>query len=562
MTDYEKSKEAAEAIGNVLSQGKELTKDVAQSSVNNLMRSSLNSILSLVSKQDAQIREKCLNEGNQVDNEYNQQLEATTRLVRQVELACYKQDLRDNGKQVDLQKPLLTELYDYTLDEYNESKIKINDARAVIDFNAETMPTDLKAEEFLSQILTTGRQAKLNELGLRTLLMSKLVGSAKQIVISHLHLHNLKIDNLPFKDLVALCEHNFCPNSHPRQANLQLQSLPKLAAGDNSFLKLMSTVTRLAKISTLEVDQEHRDILFQSRALDAFLNCLQPKHKSLIVTENHKRHQQGLAQFTLAGATEFLVQGVNQMETEMQANILYNSTINRASYEVGQYEDNGEDNQIYDEENYAFFVPRGRSRGKPRSGFSRATRRPWAPRGSPGNRGQDEQGFNRERGSYQRGFSQDRGNYSNRRPFTRGNFTRGERFNDRSNFRGSFPARGGYEKKASLNHSYGIARQGCYLCGLPHSYLDASCIYFGLQLQKTPCKKCSTGLHPTSKCLGNIQQAQEAFKKELANDKAGNSNTFRGRGRGRMVYENDEEIDSELRNDLHAFLEEVDEAEN
>ena len=59
-----------------------------------------------------------------------------------------------------------------------------------------------------------------------------------------------------------------------------------------------------------------------------------------------------------------------------------------------------------------------------------------------------------------------------------------------------------------------------------------------------------------------MQQAQEAYKKELANDKAGNFNTFRGRGRGRMVYENDEEIDSEVRNDLHAFLEEVDEAEN
>ena len=87
MADYAKSKEAAEAIGNVLSQGKELPADVAQSSVNNLMRSSLNSILSLVSKQDAQMRENFLNQGNQVDNDYNQQLEATTRLVRQVDLA-------------------------------------------------------------------------------------------------------------------------------------------------------------------------------------------------------------------------------------------------------------------------------------------------------------------------------------------------------------------------------------------------------------------------------------------------------------------------------------------
>ena len=274
---YEKSREEATRIGQILSEGRELPSDVAQSSVNNLVRSSLNSFMSLMEQQDAQVR-KCLNEGEEVDQEYQTQLEATTKLVRQVELACFKQDLRDTGRQIDLQKPLLTELYDVTDPIYSESKIKLSDARAVTEFTADTVPTDLKAEEFLAQVVITGRQAKLNEIGLRTLLMSKLAGPARQIVISHLQLHGLKLDDLSFKDLVALCEHNFCPNSHPRQANLQLQSLPKLAPGDNSFLKLMSTVTRLAKISTLEVDEEHRAILFQSRALDAFLNCLQLLH--------------------------------------------------------------------------------------------------------------------------------------------------------------------------------------------------------------------------------------------------------------------------------------------
>ena len=44
-----------------------------------------------------------------------------------------------------------------------------------------------------------------------------------------------------------------------------------------------------------------------------------------------------------------------------------------------------------------------------------------------------------------------------------------------------------------------------------------------------------------------MQQAQEAYKKELANDKAGTFGTFRGRGRGRMVYDNEEGMDDEVR---------------
>ena len=562
---YEKSREEASRIGQILSEGRELPSDVAQSSVNNLVRSSLNSFMSLMEQQDAQVR-KCLNEGEVVDEEYQTQLEATTKLVRQVELACFKQDLRDTGRQIDLQKPLLTELYDVTDPIYNESKIKLSDARAVTEFTADTVPTDLKAEEFLAQVVITGRQAKLNEVGLRTLLMSKLAGPARQIVISHLQLHGLKLDDLSFKDLVALCEHNFCPNSHPRQANLQLQSLPKLAPGDNSFLKLMSTVTRLAKISTLEVDEEHRDILFQSRALDAFLNCLQQKHKALIVTENHKRHQSGLAHFTLAGATDFLVQHATQLDSTLQSNILYNSTVNRVGQEYSE-----DDTFVPEQDEFGYFVARGRSRARSRFETSRPQRRPWN-RGSPhspGNRGQNDQNFrgrafSNERGNYRNEFAPDRGYYQRG---SRGFPRRNERYSNRS--RGFNPARGGYERKPSLNHSYGIARNRCYACGLEHSYLDDSCQYFGLPLQASACRNCSTGLHPTSKCLGNIQQAQQAYRKEVAAEKAAGltpGGAYRGGGRpsrGRFVYDDDpstaQSAGGDKRSDLEAYLEEIEE---
>ena len=71
---YEKSREEASRIGQILSEGRELPSDVAQSSVNNLVRSSLNSFMSLMEQQDAQVR-KCLNEGEVVDEEYQTQLQ-------------------------------------------------------------------------------------------------------------------------------------------------------------------------------------------------------------------------------------------------------------------------------------------------------------------------------------------------------------------------------------------------------------------------------------------------------------------------------------------------------
>ena len=572
----EKSQRDAERISAILSEGKDLPSESEQSSVTNLMRSSLNSMMSLVQKQDTQLREKCLNTGKELDTEYEDQLESTTKLIRQVELACYKQNLRDTGRQVDLQKPLLTEIYDFTSNDYNESKIKVTDAKAVHEFDGEKTPTDLKAEEFLSQVVTVGRQSKLNEQGLRSLLMSKLTGGAKQIINAQIQLHKLVIDVLPFRDLVGMFEHTFCPMSHPRQANLQLQKLPKLAPGDTSFLKLMSTVTRLAKISTLEVEESHRDILFQTRALDSFLNCLQPKHKNLVISENQKRQLQGLSHLTLAGATEFLLQGIHHLEDSLNTQPLYNTSSVNKVMEEEEFNDT-EDNSFGWDDEYINWVSRGRFRGRNRSGFSRSSRRPWGgTRGNPGNRGKNiyyQQQEYQNRGNYQNkgNFQSNRGNFQNNKgnfQSNRGNFqsTRGNFQNNRANFqnKGNNPI---YGNRMGFNpHSYGIANYRCFLCGQSHSYTDSVCPYFGTPLQKTKCEKCLTGLHRTSLCLGSIQEAQEAFKKEMALEKTSfrghTRGAHRGAHRGRMIYTPENNEEQEDHNDLQSYLEELQDTEN
>ena len=69
----EKSQRDAERISAILSEGKDLPEEMEQSSVTNFMRSSLNSMMSLVQKQNTQLKEKCLNTGKQLDTEYEDQ---------------------------------------------------------------------------------------------------------------------------------------------------------------------------------------------------------------------------------------------------------------------------------------------------------------------------------------------------------------------------------------------------------------------------------------------------------------------------------------------------------
>ena len=83
----EKSQRDAERISAILSEGKDLPSEREQSSVKNLIRSSLNSMMSLVQKQNTQLKEKCLNTGKELDTEYEDHLETTTKLIRQMELA-------------------------------------------------------------------------------------------------------------------------------------------------------------------------------------------------------------------------------------------------------------------------------------------------------------------------------------------------------------------------------------------------------------------------------------------------------------------------------------------
>ena len=547
MANYTSSKNESDQIATLLATGSKLDSEDKQATLPNLIRGSLNSMLALMEKQKEQITTTCLNQDQEISQEYEEQFARTTTLVREVELVCHQQNLRDLGKEVTLKRPLLTTLYDHTDPIFTEAKIKSSDMRQVKEFDAEDTQTDLKAETFLNEVVDTGRQCKLNEEGLKSLLMARLTGTAKQIVTSHLQLHKIPLEDIKIQELVGLIEHHFCPLSQPRQATIQLMQLPKLPPGDFSFLKLQATVSRLAKISTLETPEQHRDVLLQSRALDAFQNCLQPNHKALIVSENQKRHNNGLSNLTLSGVTQFLIQQTTLQTPETMSSLPYSvSSTRQVTLTEDKVQQDHVEDPYQDDPAYVYYVHRGRGRGnfRPSSRYQRG-RSSFRGRGSfhpPGN--QNVRFQNIQRGN----FSQ-----QNRFPRQRG---RGEYFTQKRN----------NQIPQLSNHQMGIANKACWKCGmLSHNANDqtGACYFSKYPLTKFPCQSCGTGLHHRSVCLGANQEAQEAFKKDIEKQKQSVPNRFPGKQQ-REVKPDIGEIfpPVEYNNDLENYLEELENQEN
>ena len=542
--DYTSSSNESQQIATLLSAGTKLSSEDKQATLPNLIRGSLHSILTLLQKQKDEMANNCVNQGQQLSPEYEEQMTRTTALVREVELVCHEQNLRDQGKEVVLKKPLLTTIYDYDNDSYTENKVKSNDMRNVKEFDGEESPTDIKAETFLNEVVSTGRQCKLNNDGLKALLMARLAGVAKQIVISHLELHRIQLEDLSFSDLVGLMEHYFCPLSQPRQALVQLQQLPKLQPNDFSFLKLQATVSRLAKISTLEVPEQHRDVLLQTRALDSFQNCLQPHHKALIIAENQKRHNQGMGNLTLSGVTQFLIQQTTMQTSDTPLTMPYStSTVRQASHQPDPVDEN---NEIYDDYGQTYYVNRGRGRAsfRPNSRFPRGPR--FSSRGRAGPQNQPANP-NVNRNQFPPRFP-NVDNFQNTTP---------NRY-PRQRGRGVYFTPKRENPQQLTNHQMGVANKACWKCGmLSHNAYDPSCYFRNYPLTKMRCKNCQTGLHHYTVCVGNNQEAQEAFKRDIEKSKQQPNNRFYGKQQ-REVKPEIQEIDTpDYNDDLEEYLKEI-----
>ena len=77
------------------------------------------------------------------------------------------------------------------------------------------------------------------------------------------------------------------------------------------------------------------------------------------------------------------------------------------------------------------------------------------------------------------------------------------------------------DKTVQYRHdTLNIADKSCFLCGVPgHRWTDIVCVYHGTPLCDTPCRRCRQAGHLTKLCIGPIQAAVAALKKQKENAK-------------------------------------------
>lgn len=442
--------------------------------------------------------------------QFDDNLTQSENAIKEVVLACHTQSLADAGNDV-LDKPLISSFYNYADGQYDQSVVKESDIRSIPLFLGDKTPSDVLMEQLLLQLNQVGLQLKLNEQGLKSVLFKRLGGKALQVIQSTMELMALAMDTITFTQLVSLCESSYMKNSTPRAAKLALHQMTKLPVGSRSFMELEASVVRLARLSCRDVlDNHEREILFKTRSLEQFLSCLQSTDKSLIDRQNTQRLSSGLDFLTLHASVQFLENHYRDNQAGGIPALQYDSTVHKASNDAPEVDN------TYP---CAYWVgQRGR----------------YPQRGTPGRGGQyrggGRQSFPQRQKAppppYRGGGFPKRGqsrpqNQSYQRNGPPQNVTGGHR-------QRADGARGqsGEKQKIQFSHEkLNIADRSCFLCGVPgHRWTDSSCCYHGTPLVDSPCRKCGQAGHLTKLCIGPIQAAVIALKKQKEQAKYVHSN--------------------------------------
>ena len=510
-TKYDRSQREVARLATILKNGQSLPDNAESQSLTTLVQTGFHTILNLVKEQNDEIRGKCLNADAVFSRQFDDNLTQSENAIKEVVLACHTQSLADAGNDV-LDKPLISSFYNYADGQYDQAVVKESDIRSIPLFLGDKTPSDVLMEQLLLQLNQVGLQLKLNEQGLKSVLFKRLGGKALQVIQSTMELMNLAMDTISFTQLVSLCESSYMKNSNPRAAKLALHQMTKLPVGSRSFMELEASVVRLARLSCRDIlDQHEREILFKTRSLEQFLSCLQSTDKSLIDRQNTQRLSSGLDFLTLHASVQFLENHYRDNQVGGIPALQYDSTVHKASNDAPEVDG------TYP---CAYWVgQRGR----------------YPQRGTPGGRGGQFRGGGRQSfpqrqkappppyrggGFPKRGQSRPQ-NQSYQRNGPPGNVTGGHR-------QRADGARGqsGEKQKIQFSHEkLNIADRSCFLCGVPgHRWTDSSCCYHGTPLVDSPCRKCGQAGHLTKLCIGPIQAAVIALKKQKEQAKYVHSN--------------------------------------
>lgn len=480
MSKYDQARAETLRLNALLAGGTALADANESQNMNNLVRTGLSSLLSLINKTGEAIQ-ATLNADQRLPQTFLDSQQSVKVIIDEINLACHRNDQAQSGKVI-LDLPLISDFwFDYSAN--TEIRFKESEARSIKTFSGSTEENDLVAETFLLDLNQVGLSNSLSERGMVNLFLRKVSGNALHILKSNMELLNMRNDTCKFTELVSLFESLYMRDSSPRAARLALSNLPVMEQDNHNYQHTQAVALRLAKLATRDERDDSKRILLQKvRALDAFVGTLNPQDKSAVIERNTELVRAGNEPMTLAATVLYLeTKYADQRATENLAPT-YSSTIRQVTSDPDQV---------------LWAQARGRGRG----------------------RGRGERGRGRGGDRYPRKIEDAP---APPRPIPK-----------QQNYKSNLPDHFNHDK-------LGIARGSCFACAIPgHTFRNKgetqtdlvtnnNCCYKGVKLYKTNCFKCGMGLHASQACCGPLQQAIQALKAQ----QAGQNKPEKARGLG------------------------------
>ena len=508
--------EAAEADSRVLATLLEdqtpLTRRGQSESPANLLRASDHVVLQSLKVMQAGLALLFTKTNTEPPDNLNGTLARCQAVIESIGLISYKQERRDAGN-FDMGQELICELYDWSGDEFIETKFKLSDAKNLPSFAGTEDNIPIAFESFVHAIANHGKASKLNSKGLASLLLHKITGSAARILTSSLVLRDLKEEDLDAPMLVTICESLFMASCSVKQSKLQLTQLKPLSEHSIAFTELQANLVRLVQLSVRDIPEKtERDIIFKCRTQDYFNNLIPPRPRALLTEHNAQRVRAGLEHLSLAASVVFLNEKFSSEKTDqlISQELRKSSSINKVEhFPMVEYDADEPEGQPEDNE-YVLVTRaggrgafRGRGRGRDdfgRQGYPKFSGNQGAPiipqnlRGAPPP--PDWRNGGRGRGAAP---ATARG----RRPYKSMD---------------TAPGRPGIHKEAYRDmavtcSTLGVAPRSCWSCGDPsHRVGNEACFYKETPLQTQSCSACHMGGHLKQHCCGPNQRAIQALR--------------------------------------------------
>ena len=162
------------ALATLLAEGTPLAKRGQSESTANLLRASDHAVMASLSAVQESLALLFTKTAVDPPAKLGNTLQKCKEVIESVGLISYKQERRDAGN-FDMDQELICELYDWSGEEFVETKFKLSDAKNLPSFSGSEENIAVSFESFVKAIANHGKASKLSSKGLASLLLNKIV---------------------------------------------------------------------------------------------------------------------------------------------------------------------------------------------------------------------------------------------------------------------------------------------------------------------------------------------------------------------------------------------------